>query len=919
MNMEGFVVKDGVFCKYEGPEVEVLEIPDGVVSVCSGAFDSSRESMRKCKKIIFPASVNELGERLIEYNYDHWFDALEEVVFKGDIKVIGAGAFGYINSYSDEIGKIGLKKIVFEGHVEKIEDGAFPRSRITSVLAPNGIDVLGKWVFNGCMNLEEVSIPGLQEMGKECFLDCKKLTKLDIPSNCKVSKGTFAGCQGLANADGQVVYNGVLFNARDNRGWDSKDKRKWKSIPEGVLVIDDYALASEDKLVIPSSVKTIKEQGNLYYAAIGFAKDYFETDQKLSGKGFLYLLEDKWIKKISAKDWAYLYLYQTGKTIENLLKKRKLDINSIIEGMLEALEKYGKEKHFVKAAEYIIDNVDSISTENIQKMNDLVVAKKSKKAPSLLNPYLEGMPSVDENDIYSEWRLVYNEHLLDKSIKSNKGDEKLFAKIKLSGTEELAPAFIVKCAIVPYLDLYTGRPKYIGGYRYDYIDVKIIELADKAAELLNIGDVQELLEKEYAKGGSAWLIPYGRYASVSQISTLISNMRKWEDWYEYGTTGRSDIITARGALMLSETREAMMNIDKKGLLKDYAKLRRTDADSIRDSVLAEFGLDASGKKEYDLGSKKVIVSLAQDLTLVIYDTAEDKIVKSIPKKGTDPKLVEKAAADYAEMKKNAKKVVKRRNDILFEDFLSGKTRPAKSWIASYTQNPLLRRVAELIVWNQGKSTFILTSDGVVDCNGNAYEINNKTAIGVAHPIEMKKTEIEAWQKYFTSRGLKQPFSQIWEPAIDKDSIKNDRYKGCLIPFYRFRSQGKHGITVEDNDFHNEIYIYFDDCDADVERIDWHRHEINNDDNFEVTSFGFRKYTRQVNHIVAYLDSVTVSGRILKDDTSIATYLEGFTLAQITEFVNLAMENNCNNCLAVLMDYKNNKYSAYDPMDAFTLE
>ena len=122
-----------------------------------------------------------------------------------------------------------------------------------------------------------------------------------------------------------------------------------------------------------------------------------------------------------------------------------------------------------------------------------------------------------------------------------------------------------------------------------------------------------------------------------------------------------------------------------------------------------------------------------------------------------------------------------------------------------------------------------------------------------------------------------------------------------------------------NDFHNEIYIYFDDCDADVERIDWHRHEINNDDNFEVTSFGFRKYTRQVNHIVAYLDSVTVSGRILKDDTSIATYLEGFTLAQITEFVNLAMENNCNNCLAVLMDYKNNKYSAYDPMDAFTLE
>lgn len=917
--MEGFVIKDGVFCKYEGPEVEVLEIPDGVVSVCRGALESSRESMRKCKKIIFPASVKELGEHLILSNYDHRFDALEEVVFKGDIKVIGAGAFRYIDSYSNEIGKIGLKKIVFEGHVEKIEDNAFLGSRITSVLAPNGIDVLGNWVFNGCMNLEEVSIPGLREMGIGCFLDCKKLTKLDIPSNCKVSNETFTGCQGLANADGQVIYNGVLFNARDNRGWswDNKDKRKWKSIPEGVLVIDDYALDSGDEIVIPSSVKTIKKQRNLY--SIGFAEDYFETDQKLSGTGFLYLLEDIWIKKISAKDWAYLYLYQTGKNIENLLEKRKLDINSIIEGMLEALEKYGKEKHFVKAAEYIIGNVDSISTENIQKMNDLVVAKKSKKAHSLLKPYLEGMPSVDENDIYSEWRLVYNEHLLDKSIKSNKGNVKRFAKIRLSGTEELAPAFIVKCAVVPYLDLYTERPKYISGYRTNYINIKIIELADKAAGLLNIGDVQELLEKEYAQVGSAWLIPYGRYASASQISTLISNMRKWENWYAYGATGRSDIIIARGALMLSETREAMMNIDKKGLLDDYAKLRKTDADSIRDSVLAEFGLDASGKKEYDLGTKKVIVSLAQDLTLVIYDTVEGKIVKSIPKKGTDPELVEKATADFAEMKKNVKKVIKGRNDILFEDFLSGKTRPAKSWIASYTQNPLLRRVAELIVWNQGKSTFILTSDGVVDCNGNAYEISNETAIGVAHPIEMKKIEIEAWQKYFTSHGLKQPFSQIWEPVIDQDSIQEDRYKGCLIPFYRFRSQGKHGITVEDNNFHNDIDIYFDDCDADVERIDWRRHDINNDDNFEVTSFSFRKYTRQVNHIVTYLDRVTVSGRILKDDTSIAMYLEGFTLAQITEFINLAMENNCTNCLAVLMDYKNNKYSTYDPMDAFTLE
>ncbi len=330
-------------------------------------------------------------------------------------------------------------------------------------------------------------------------------------------------------------------------------------------------------------------------------------------------------------------------------------------------------------------------------------------------------------------------------------------------------------------------------------------------------------------------------------------------------------------------------------------------------------MDASGKKEYYLGTKTVVVSLAQNLSLSIYDVEADKIVKSIPKRGTDAKLVEQASADLSEMKKNLKKVVKSRNDILFQDFLSGSTRQEKNWIASYTNNPVLRCVAQLIVWNQGADTFIFTKEGVIDCNEQPYEIKEDVEIGVAHPIEMGKAEIEAWQKYFTSHHLKQPFAQIWEPAIEATSIKPDRYADCLIPFYRFSNQAKHGITVEDEDFHNCISIFFDDCDAVVERIDCYRHQINPDDNFEVTSFKFSKYTRQVNHIVAYLDKITIFDRILKDDASIANYLDSFTLAQIMEFIKVASENKCVNCLVVLMDYKNNKFEQYDPMDEFTLD
>ena len=72
-------------------------------------------------------------------------------------------------------------------------------------------------------------------------------------------------------------------------------------------------------------------------------------------------------------------------------------------------------------------------------------------------------------------------------------------------------------------------------------------------------------------------------------------------------------------------------------------------------------------------------------------------------------------------------------------------------------------------------------------------------------------------------------------------------------------------------------------------------------------------------IVAYLDRVTVYDRILKDDVTIAQFLQSFTLAQITEFIKAAIENNCTNVTAILLDYQQQKFSDFDPMDEFSLE
>ena len=88
--------------------------------------------------------------------------------------------------------------------------------------------------------------------------------------------------------------------------------------------------------------------------------------------------------------------------------------------------------------------------------------------------------------------------------------------------------------------------------------------------------------------------------------------------------------------------------------------------------------------------------------------------------------------------------------------------------------------------------------------------------------------------------------------------------------------------------------------------------------FEISEFSFKTFTRKVNHIVTYFDRITVSDRIAKDDVSVGIYLPRFTLAQITEFIKIANENNSTNAMAVLLNYKNKNFANFDPLEEFVL-
>lgn len=398
-----------------------------------------------------------------------------------------------------------------------------------------------------------------------------------------------------------------------------------------------------------------------------------------------------------------------------------------------------------------------------------------------------------------------------------------------------------------------------------------------------------------------------RFCDGKVVSKVCNSLHK-EKWLEE---------KLKACLLLSDTREAIILADKYKILDKYARLRSKKESEIRDGFLCDFGFDNNGKIHYDLGSKQIEVSLNKDFSLSVFDLTNDKEIKSIPQKGVDEKVYKEVSGAFAETKKTIKKTAKSKFESLRNEFLSGKAMPSKKWIESYLENAFLRQVAELVVWSQDDKTFTLKDGKAINSEEKPYEINGNT-IRVAHPMEMRQGDVLAWQNYFVSNKLKQAFEQIWEPVYQAEDITKDRYAKAEIPLYRFLNQEKHGIHTKRDfyDFESEAEITMADCDIESYSAEGVWSKAPND-LYVISSFSFKKYTRQVNHIVAYLEKITIHDKIEKDDVSIANFLHGFNLKQILEFIDLASKNNSVNVLSLLLNYKNERFGDFN--DALILE
>ena len=931
---------------YECHKLASVTIPDSVTELGGSAFSKTKlekdgrlydndvlylgKHLINAQKRIRTCAIREGTLSICDFAFCNC-SKLESITIPGSVKVIGWHAFGACHS---------LTSVTICKGVERIDSGAFEKCfALKSVSIPDTVTEIGSYSFSECGNLTDIVLPkSVKELGSRAFWNCGSLAEISIPEGQSIiGEGTFHNCSSLQSIkipeSVTVIKGGSAYqfgNTVTTGALEGCSSLTSLTLPAGVRVIEENALKNCSKLhwikcphvpgknAAPGCSFALmlygEEEKWLAFAAKAY-KDNL-SDFAKSGKWANYDLElinngPKYKYKLSAR-----LLGALGRLADpvELSEENRALLEELLNTNAKKLIALAEETGEAGIAQTLL-SLGILDEKMLKTVKKLLAVSAVPELAALAGTDVEEKAAAPKDEkkaeatptspLQAEYAAKLKTINGDAVIKKMKLIGSAMPKVYLTdGTE--APEELFRFLLASY-GTETEQ-----GYRFDTD-------ADAAAKLLSYDSLCTAME---AVSGNldgpnypAVLPLLCRYGNARHIRTLTNAWKDWEDYYRYGRKGRNARKILSEALVLSDTKEAAVWLEKNGSLKVYAALRGLTEAEVYEQKIFDFGFDENGKRVFDLGSTSVEVTLTPELKLALFDTAKAKTVKTIPKQDVAPAIQKKAADELTDMRQTLKRAVKIKNDQLFMDYLAATMFPAESWKRNYLENPFLHRVAELLVWSQNGKSFLLSTDGAIDSAGSPYTITDEP-VRIAHPMELEASEVTAWQKHFTCHGLKQPFQQIWEPVYNPAILFEDRYRGCLIKPFFLQYQQKRGIeTYRYEDFRvgyrydfmiKGFSVTFDVRGDQKEFV-------------ELSSLRVENWNRQTNNVVAFLDRLTVAERIKNDDLRIAKLLPGFTLAQIMDFIHTAQEANAVNVLALLLDYKNAHFADFDPMDEFTLE
>ena len=240
-------------------------------------------SLKKIKPTMFPSSlwgkVSSLEEIVVDSD-NPLYTSLDGVVYSKDMmKLVTFPAASKTTSF------------VVPETVKEICEYAFQGcNNLEIVTLPEGCVKIGEYAFYHCENLTSINLNEVSELDNNAFQDCHKLQSAELDSISTVEDWAFNGCWGLRSVRfGKVVaIKKLAFSyCRKIESLTFPDSLKTideyafsgrgsVEVPENVEKIGDGALASFQEITIYDNLRgQVSKMGKPYGNATGFSYDVF--------------------------------------------------------------------------------------------------------------------------------------------------------------------------------------------------------------------------------------------------------------------------------------------------------------------------------------------------------------------------------------------------------------------------------------------------------------------------------------------------------------------------------------------------------------------------------------------------------------------------------------------------------------------
>ncbi len=215
-------------------------------------------------------------------------------------------------------------------------------------------------------------------------------------------------------------------------------------------------------------------------------------------------------------------------------------------------------------------------------------------------------------------------------------------------------------------------------------------------------------------------------------------------------------------------------------LEIAAKELNFSKDELLDKIIPDFGFDINGKLELDFGTRKFILKLTPE-DFMIFDE-NGKEIKTLPKpnKTDDEQKANEATILFKEIKKEVKEQSKMQKERLESGLSNNRLRNKENWIELFTLNPMMKIFGITLIWgiyfeNNLQSTFRYSEDGSLsDINDNPFSLPENCLIGIVHPVELTKEEIDKWKTIMSDYELIQSFKQLERNIYTLKKEKEER-------------------------------------------------------------------------------------------------------------------------------------------------